>query len=292
MRRVSLALALLAALGAAGCGSSTHAAARGPVARFDPALNAELPSDVRARGVLRVVTDASYAPASSFAPDGHTIVGFEPDLGAALGRVLGVRVRFVNTDFGKVLRRVRTHRADLVMSAMTDTPERERSADFVNYFSAGTSIVVQRDNPDGISDLDSLCGHTVAVEKDTVQVDLLARAQRNCDGRRIRVRTYATNADALLQLRTGRAGAVLNDYPPAAYLTTDPATRGQYQLASTAQYEPGPYGIAVARDRVALRDAVRSALEELMRSGVYRSILARWNVSEGSIPDASVNAGG
>ena len=70
-----------------------------------------------------------------------------------------------------------------------------------------------------------------------------------------------------------------------------PSTRGQYQLASTTQYEPGPYGIAVAKDRAALRDAVRSALEELMRSGVYRSILRRWNVSGGAVPTASVNAG-
>jgi polar amino acid transport system substrate-binding protein len=84
---------------------------------------------------------------------------------------------------------------------------------------------------------------------------------------------------------------VLNDYPPAAYLTTDPATRSQYQLASTAQYEPGPYGIAVAKDRPDLRDAVRAALGELMRSGVYRAILARWNVSAGAVPAATLNAG-
>jgi polar amino acid transport system substrate-binding protein len=272
-----------------GCGAAAPAHRHGPVARTDPALHAALPADVRARGELRVVTDASYAPASAFAADGRTIVGFEPDLGAALGRVLGVRVRFVNASFGSVLRRVRHRRADLVMSAMTDTRERERLADFVNYFSAGTAIVVQRGNPQGVTDLDSLCGQRVAVEADTVQVDLLARAQRQCRGDRIAVRTYPTNADALVKLRTGRVAAVLNDFPPAAYLATNARTRGQYQLASTAQYEPGLYGIAVARDRPALRDAVRAALGELMRDGVYRAVLARWNVSGGAIPAASVN---
>jgi polar amino acid transport system substrate-binding protein len=245
---------------------------------------------VRERGELVVLTDASYAPASSFAPDGRTIVGFEPDLGVALGRVLGVRLRFVNSDFDTLLALLRRHRADLIMSAMTDTPERERSADFVNYFAAGTAVVVQRGNPDAITDLDSLCGHAVAVEQGTVQVDLLARAQRNCNGDRIHVRDYDTNSDALVQLRTGRVSAVLNDYPPAAYVTTRPRTRGQYQLASTAQYEPGVYGIGVARDRPAVRDAVRAALGQLMRSGVYRSILRRWGVSAGAVRDASLNA--
>ena len=141
---------------------------------------------------------------------------------------------------------------------MTDTPERERKVDFINYFSAGTAIVVQRGNPAGITDLAGLCGKRVAVEKGTVQVDLLARSQKNCDGRAIIVRTYDTNSDALLQLRTGRASAVLNDYPPAAHLASDPKTRSRFQLASTAQYEPGLYGIAVPKDRPQLRDAIRA----------------------------------
>src|ERR1700712_5070633 len=83
-----------------------------------------------------------------------------------------------------------------------------------------------------------------------------APSQKQCRGRRIDVRQYDTNADALLQLRTGRARAVLNDYPPAVALTTDPNTRSQYQLASTTQYEPGLYGIAVAKDNQDLREAL------------------------------------
>jgi polar amino acid transport system substrate-binding protein len=288
-----LAAALAVALGAAGCGSTPAAEHRAaPPVALDRALHDALPADVRTRGVLRVATDASYAPASSFAPDGRTIVGFEPDLGAALGRVLGVRVRFVQTPFSRTISRVARHRSDLVMSAMTDTRDRERKVDFVDYFSAGTAIVVQRGNPAGITDLNGLCGRTVAVETATTQVDLLARSQKQCGARRIDVRTYDTNADALVQLRTGRASAVLNDYPPAAHLAADPQTRSRYQLASTAQYEPGLYGIAVAKDRTRLRDTVRAALARLVRSGVYASILDRWAVRDGAVTQTSINAAG
>jgi polar amino acid transport system substrate-binding protein len=242
--------------------------------------------------VLRVATDASYAPASSFAADGRTIVGFEPDLGAALGRVLGIDVRFGQAKFSELLSDVRHHRTDVVMSAMTDTRARERKADFVNYFLAGTAIVVKRGNPTGITDLAGLCEQTVAVETGTIQVDLLARSQKQCGKRPIVVKTYETNADALVQLRTGRADAVLNDYPPAAHLATDPKTRSRFQLASTAQYEPGLYGIAVPKDRAELRDAIRGALDELMRSGEYASILKRWGVSDGAVADSAINGGG
>jgi polar amino acid transport system substrate-binding protein len=291
-RLIGAAVALALTLFAAGCGATTRGHERTPPAAYSGALHDALPKSVRAAGVLRVATDASYAPASSFGPDGRTIVGFEPDLGAALGRVLGVKLRFVNTTFSDVLPDVIHHRTDLVMSAVTDTAERERKVDFVNYFEAGTAIVVQRGNPAGITDLVGLCGQTVAVEKGTVQVDLLARSQKQCAGERIRVRTFDTNTDALVQLRTGRASAVLNDYPPATALSTDARTRAHYQLASNTQYEPGLYGIAVAKDRGELRDAVEAALERLIRSGEYTEILRRWNVSDGSVDAASINGGG
>jgi polar amino acid transport system substrate-binding protein len=276
-----------------GCGSTTGRQDHGLTrAAYDPALHNALPAAVRTGGVLRVATDASYAPASSFGADGRTIIGFEPDLGAALGRVLGVKVRFVNSDFSKVLPEVAAHRIDLAMSAITDTPERERTVDFVNYFSAGTAIVVQRGNPAGITDLAGLCGHTVAVEKSTTQVDLLARSQKHCLNTPVQVNTYDTNADALLQLRTGRASAVLNDYPPAAFLATDARTRVHYQLASTAQYEPGLYGIAVAKDQPQLRNTLQAALARVIRSGEYRGILRHWGVADGAINTPSLNGGG
>jgi polar amino acid transport system substrate-binding protein len=293
-RLIAASLAALPTLlVASGCGTATDSADKqSNRAAFDRVLHNALPPAVRASGVLRVATDASYAPASSFGSDGRSIVGFEPDLGAALGRVLGVRVQFVNTDFSKVLSDVAAHRIDLAMSAVTDTRERERTVDFINYFSAGTAIVVQRGNPGGITDLAGLCGHTVAVEKSTIQIDLLARSQKQCAGRRVRVRTYDTNADALVQLRTGRASAVLNDYPPAAFLASDPRTRAHYQLASTAQYEPGLYGVAVAKDRPRLRATLQAALGRVMRAGEYRQVLHRWGVADGAVAAPSINGGG
>ena len=293
--RAALALALgVTALAAAACGDAPSAAApraTGPHVSLDRALHDRLPESVRTAGVLRVGTDASYAPMSFFAPDGRTIVGIEPDLAVQLGAVLGVKLVFENGDFTDLLPRVKDGDLDLAISAMTDTPERERTVDFVNYFNAGTSIVVQRGNPNAVTDLKDLCGKVVAVEDGTTQVDLVKRSQANCAGVPIKVRTFPTNSDALVQLRTGRAVAVLNDFPPASYLVSDARTKAHYQLASTAQYEPGLYGIAVAKDQQGLRDAVQGALEQLLASGVYAQVLQTWNVSSGAVHEVAVNAG-
>ena len=197
---------------------------------------------------------------------------------------------FSNTDFAKLLGDVAGGNPDIAMSAMTDTPERAKTIDFVDYFSAGTSIVVQRGNPAGVTDLKDLCGKIAAVERATTQVDLLARAQKNCGSQPIVVKTYPTNSDALVQLRTGRAVAVLNDLPPAVFLVNDPRTKSHYQLASTTQYEPGLYGIVVAKGQPGLRDAVQGACEALLRGGAYKDVLARWGVSGGAVARISVSS--
>ena len=75
------------------------------------------------------------------------------------------------------------------------------------------------------------CGHCVsAVTSEVsalpgvtdVQVDLVARSQSRCGSRPVVLHELPDNAQALLELRTGRAVAVLSDYPPAAELANGP----------------------------------------------------------------------
>jgi polar amino acid transport system substrate-binding protein len=289
--QMTVVAAVLVAL--AGCGStedSTQTTATSAV-RFDQQIHDQLPEEVRIRGTVRFVTDASYAPMEQFAADGRTIIGFDPDLASALSSVLGIKIEMVVDDFGTAIDDVVAGKYDGVLSSLTDTVEREKKVDFVDYFTAGTSIVVQRGNPKGVTDLKDLCGQVVAAEAGTVQADLLRRSQRGCADRPITIKEYKTNADALLQLRTGRAVAVLNDFPPASHLATDVRTRAFYQLSSTVQYEPGLFGIAFAKDDIALRDAMRVALDRLIRSGAYTELLQRWGLTAGGLAASSINAG-
>jgi len=275
----------------AACASpTTPASSPAPKASFDQALHDRLPQPVKNRGVLRVGTEASSAPMESFAPDGRTIIGAEPDLGTEMGRVLGVHVQITDTEFTDLVPKVTDGDLDLALSAMTDTPERSKITDFVDYFSAGTTIVVQRGNPAGVTGISDLCGKVVAAQRGTTQEDLLARSQKNCGTKPIVVKKFPTNADTLVELRTARAVAVLNDLPAAVFLVNDPHTSSSYQLASTTQYEPGLYGIVVAKGQPRLRDAVQGALEELLRSGVYANVLSRWHVQAGAVTKITVNS--
>ena len=293
-RRTALGVVLALALVTGGCGAGGEEATRAAadVIAVDQAARDRLPEAVRDRGIIRFATDPSYAPMESFAADGRTVIGFDADLAAALGSVLGIEIEMVPADFSAAIDATAAGTFDGVLSSMTDTVEREKKVDFINYFTAGTAIVVRRGNPEGVTDLKDLCGQAVAVEQSTVQEDLLERSQKGCGADPIVIRSFKTNSDAVLQLRTGRVTAILNDYPPAAQLANDPASRTHYQLASTVQYEPGLYGIAIAKDNVELRDALHAALEKLMRSGAYHELLVRWNLTTGALPSASINGAG
>jgi polar amino acid transport system substrate-binding protein len=129
----------------------------------------------------------------------------------------------------------------------------------------------------------------VAIEQGTTQADLLHRSQSGCGSTPIKIKEYKTNGDALLQLRTGRAAAVLNDFPSATYLASDSRTSNYYQLASAAQYEPGMIGIPFAKGNKQLRDAVKAALDKIIASGVYGDLLTRWGLSAGAVKGAVVN---
>jgi polar amino acid transport system substrate-binding protein len=296
-RRAVTVAGVLAVLAAGGCGGSAAESTANAgldltgAVTVDESLRAKLPQTARDRGFVRLVTDASYAPMEYFAADGRTIIGFEPDLAAALGAVLGIRVEMVFGDFATALDELAKGTYDGVFSSMTDTADREKKADFVNYFSTGSSILVQRGNPQRITTMAGLCGRRVAVEAGTVQEDMLRRDQAKCGGKPMILDVGRTGADALLRLRTGRAVASLLDYPPAVALVTDSVTDAYYELASAQQYEPGLYGIAVARDSTGLRDALQAALNRLISTGTYGELLQRWKLTTGGLSGATVNAG-
>jgi ABC-type amino acid transport substrate-binding protein len=140
-----------------------------PAPKGDP--KSLLPAKFRG-GTITVASDASYAPIESFAKDNKTIIGLDPDLGAALGRVLGVKFKFINTSFPGIIAALKAKRFDIAMSSMTDNTDREKVVDFVDYFTAGSSIMVSAGDTKGITGFNkTLCGHSVAIEKGTVEID-------------------------------------------------------------------------------------------------------------------------
>ncbi len=289
-------LAVTLAFSVAGCGGGSGTnQATAPKANNnkDNVLAAKLPESVRTAGVVKVGSDVAYAPVEFYDTDGRTVIGIDPDLGKALGDKLGVKFQFTNATFDGLIPAVQSKRFDIVMSAMSDTKERQAKLDFIDYFNAGTSIVVKKGNPENINGLGDLCGKTIALQRGTTQEDVAKAQQAKCSAAGkgpIKVLTFDKDTDALLQIKGGRAVADMNDFPVAAYNAKTAGGGNDFEVVGE-QIEAGPYGIGVRKEDTQLRDAIQAALKAIIADGTYDAVLAKWQVSQGALKTAVINGG-
>ncbi len=286
-------LLLTGALALSACGGSSAVTSNNaaPGATAAPLASA-LPDSVRTAGVLRVGSDIAYAPVEFFDTDGKTAIGIDPDIAKALEAQLGIKLVFQNGTFDGLITSLRSKRIDLVMSALSDTAERQKLVDFVDYFTAGTSILVKKGNPEGIKSLDDFCGKTVALQRGTTQEDVAKAQVTKCQqaGKPLKVLAFDRDTEALLQVKQGRAVADMNDFPVAAYNAKTAGGGNDFEVVGE-QIEAGPYGIGVRKEDIQLRDALHKAMQAIIDDGTYAKVLDTWNVTQGAVTTATINGG-
>ena len=135
------ALLAAAALLLTGCvdNTSTNAGST-PATTSDVAVDdaavALLPAEVKDSGTLIVGIDPTYPPNEFKDADGNPI-GWGAELGAAVAAKLGLEVEYQVSKFDNIIPSITGGKADIGVSSFTDTVEREKQVDFVNYYEAG-----------------------------------------------------------------------------------------------------------------------------------------------------------
>ena len=283
---LTTALATAALLVLAGCGSSDDSTKDKGSKKAAP-LASLLPASIRDKGTIVVGSDIAYPPVESFASDGSTPIGIDPDLAKELGKRLGVKLQFQNQTFNGLITSLTSKRIDVIMSAMSDSKKRQASIDFVDYFIVGTSIIVKKGNPQKIQTPDDFCGKTIAIQRGTTQDDVAEAQKKKCGAKGLTILKFDTDPEALLQVKQGRAVADMNDFPVAAFTASK---TDDYEIVGE-QIEAGPYGIGIRKTDTQLRDALQKALQAMIDDGTYGRILQKWNVTAGAVKTATVNGG-
>jgi polar amino acid transport system substrate-binding protein len=257
------------AVAVAGAGTGTTSAAASPI---------KVPAKY-ASGI-RMAMDATYPP-DEFVQNGH-IVGFDADLGVALGKVLGVKVTLVDATFDTIIPGLEDGKFDVGNSSFTDTKAREKVVDFIDYFKAGEGFYEEAGNKKTFNGLKSLCGHSVAVETGTTeQTDAQSQAKL-CH---VNVLSYADQNQVNLAVSDGRADLGFADSQVAAYIVH--LSNGQFKLTGTP-FETAPYGFAVAKGSGLLQPLL-GAVKAIMANGQYKQILDKWGVQQGAITKPQIN---
>jgi polar amino acid transport system substrate-binding protein len=300
------ALAVAGALVITGCGDQTKKNSGSTSGGTTPSsstsqapLFAKLPKKFQDSGVVNVGTDATYAPMEQ--TENGQIIGIDPDLGAALSQQLGVKFQFTNGQFDGLITSLYTGRADIVMSAMSDTKARQqglddngkktgKGVDFVDYYTSGSSLLVRKGNPNHVTTLADLCGQSVAVQRGTIYEKAFKKQKTACGARGLTIQSFDTDAEAQTRVKAGGAVADLNDTPVAAYIAQKSGNGNDFEVAGSPA-DAGPFGIALNKDNTQLRDALKSAMDAIIADGTYAKVLQKWNATSGAIKTVTVNGG-
>ena len=96
---------------------------------------------------LIIGTDATYPP-FEFVDETGQITGVDVAVGREIGKALGREVEFRNINFDGLITALRTGSIDLVISAMTATPERRKAIDFSEpYVKTGLAVLAAKGSP-------------------------------------------------------------------------------------------------------------------------------------------------
>ncbi len=299
LRIAALGIAAATLLATAACGSNSGGGQAGGggggkpsgSSGVDTSLAKLVPSNIKSAGQVTVATDPTYAPMESIASNGNTIIGVDPDLGQALGKLLGVKFVFQKATFDGIIPGLASGKYGLGMSSFTDTKAREKVVNFVTYFKAGTALMVPSGNPKHLSVTDmSLCGHAVGAEKGTIQADDIASRSKKCTAAgkpAISQKVFPDQNAVNLALATGRIDAALADSGVAGYM----AQQSNGKLTIVGQpYSTAPYGIAVPKNSGTFDKAIQGAVNKLIQNGTYDKILKKWSATQGAITKSQINA--
>ncbi|MBN1641836.1 MAG: basic amino acid ABC transporter substrate-binding protein [Anaerolineae bacterium] len=218
--------------------------------------------------VYQIAMNAEYPPFESVDESGN-IVGFDPDVIAAIAEVSGFEYELVNTRWEGIFVALQSGEYDAVISAATITDERAEIVDFSDpYFNAGQMIAVRKADADRITTVADLDGIKVGVQLGTTG-DLWLSENTKAEVVRYDEITLAFQA-----LGNGDVDAVFNDGPTSADIVQSNPELGATLVGEAVTDEL--YGIAVNKGQPELLEKVNEGLAQIMSDGTYDALYDKW----------------
>ena len=229
---VALTLALIMALGMlAGCGQSKEAPA-------EPAVDtpAAEPTDmeyVLDKGVL-VVGITDFAP-MDYKNEAGEWIGFDADMANAFGEYLGVKVEFIEIDWGSKILELDAKNVDCIWNGMTLRPEVTEAMECSKpYCNNAQVVIVPADVADQYQDVESIKALSFAAEDGSAGEEVLESLGCN-------VTPVLAQSDALMEVAAGTCDAAVIDSLMAAAMVGEGT--GYAELTYTVGLNSEEYGV-------------------------------------------------
>jgi len=224
---------------------------------FSQAWGASL-GDIKARGVLRFGTDATYPPFESVDKDGK-IVGFDIDVGNEVARRMGLKAEFINTAWDGIFMALNNQKFDVIISSVSITEKRQEAYDFSTPYKDSYQIVVVKKDEKEIKSKADLKGKKVGVQIGTTS-EKEAKGVAGVG----EVKSYNTFVEPFMELAFGRVeGIIVNGAVANTFISRYP---DKFKIVG----EPFLYnkqGIVIRKGEKELKGAIDRVLKEMIDEG-------------------------
>ncbi|MFN8018809.1 MAG: basic amino acid ABC transporter substrate-binding protein [Acidimicrobiales bacterium] len=261
----SLALAASLALGVAACGSSGGS---------DTASSGSGDTTPKA-ATWKVCSDIPYEPfeMEGKGPRGLQYTGFDIELLDSIAKSQDATLDITDSDFDTIFAAVNAGKCDIIASAVTITPEREKNSLFSDpYFDADQSLLVPADS--SVKTLDDLAGKTIGVQTGTTGESY---AKENTpDG--ATVKSFPDAAALFAAISGGQIDAILQDLPVnSARADKDDSVKVVDKIPTGEQY-----GFVVAKENTAVQKQLNEGLAAAKEDGTYDDLYKQYFPNAGS----------
>jgi polar amino acid transport system substrate-binding protein len=281
------ALALCLSLTACGSSAASSAAASSAPAEEPVSAAAEEVTSAAAEettadaavttvsaGELHMATNAAFPPYETVADDG-SFEGIDVEIADAIAQKLGLTLVVDDMDFGPVITSVQSGKEDIAMAGLTVTDERKENVDFTDSYATGVQVVIVPEDSD-ITSIDDLEGKMIGCQESTTGYIYCSDTPENGGYGEENVTAYPNGATAVQALISGKVDCVVIDSQPAQEFVK----QNEGLKILDTEFVSEDYAIGISKDNTALRDAVNSALQELIADGTVQSIIDKYISAE------------
>lgn len=233
----------------------------------------DLLARVKQHGELVVGTEMQFAP-FDFLENGQQ-AGFNKDLFAEVGKLMAVKVRFVDLPWESVLPGLNAGKFDMVAGPLTVTKARMGRYAFTLPIADGTDALLKRASDGSLKQSSDIAGKVVGAGKGSAQLDQL-KAYVATLPKPPTVREYVDNNQAYADLAAGRLAVVANSLTNVAYVAKQrPAMFAVVQPAFGAKVYFA-YCMRKDADSAPLNAAFNAALVTLNQNGTLAALQKKW----------------
>lgn len=214
---------------------------------------------------IRVATEGTYKPFSITKADG-SLTGFDVDFMRALCSEMKANCDIKPQDWDGLLPGLMAKKYDVVIDAMSITPERQAQVDFTDPYFTNTLVFLTKQgstiNPDDPAQIDS---HKIAAQRSTLSTQWMEKNHPKA-----KLNLYEGLDNAFMDLAAGRSDLMISDKAPAAYWLTTPEGKG-FEIKGKEIDVNDKMGIIV-RKGDPLRLEFNKAIATLKSNGTYDKI--------------------